>query len=115
MSEALLIQMYGDKDTAVSNEVCSAMKELTHPPVVRRLGCQHFGPLVEANLEYKKKDKELQGQAARVFEGSGPTTEIENLSWWTTSTGNRLPDCQVSVEARKAGEVVQALITPKNL
>ena len=27
---AFLIQMYGDKDAAVSNEVCSAMKELTH-------------------------------------------------------------------------------------
>jgi hypothetical protein len=113
--------------------------------------------LVEASLEYKKKDKELQSQAAmpfrdlpkkdlrvtsvlvndparisgmrlprnwrvphesalhRVFEGSGPTTEIENLSWWTTSTGNKLPDCQVSVETRKVGDVVQALITPENL
>jgi hypothetical protein len=51
----------------------------------------------------------------RTFEGNEPTTEIENLNWWTTSTGARLPDFQVSVETRKAGDVFQALITPENL
>ena len=51
----------------------------------------------------------------RTFEGNEPTTEIENLNWWTTSTGGRLPDFQVSVETRKAGDVFQALITPENL
>jgi hypothetical protein len=113
--------------------------------------------LIEASLDYKQKDKDLQGQAAmpfrdipkkdlrvtsmlandparllgmrlhrnwrvpresalyRAFEGSEPTTEIENLNWWTTSTGSRLPDFQVSVETRKAGDVLQALITPEKL
>ena|ERR1700733_10538831 len=51
----------------------------------------------------------------RTFEGNEPTTEIENLNWWTTSTGGRLPDFQVSVETRKAGDVFQALVTPENL
>ena len=113
--------------------------------------------LIEAGLDYKQKDKNLQHQGAmpfrdppkkdlrvtsvlvndparllgmrlhrkwrvpresalyRTFEGGEPIVEIENLNWWTTSAGSRLPDFQVFVETRKASEMLQALITPEKL
>lgn len=50
-----------------------------------------------------------------VFHGGQTSaTQIENLNWWKTSSGARLPNFEVRVEARKVGDSVQALITPGN-
>jgi hypothetical protein len=51
---------------------------------------------------------------ARVFESGGSAQAQENLSWWRTSSGTRLPDCPISVEARRVGDSVIALLVPEN-
>jgi hypothetical protein len=47
---------------------------------------------------------------AAVFETGGSARAQENLSWWRTSSGARLPNCLVSVEARRVGDSVIALL-----
>jgi hypothetical protein len=47
---------------------------------------------------------------AAVFEIGGSARARENLSWWRTSSGARLPNCPVSVEARRVGDSVIALL-----
>jgi len=51
-----------------------------------------------------------------VFAGSlSDGQQSENLSSWTTSQGRRLAACPIVVEARLAGDAVEALITPLGL
>lgn len=47
------------------------------------------------------------------FEGIEKAEAKENLSWWESSDGTQLPDADVFVQARRAGEGVQGLITPR--
>jgi hypothetical protein len=47
---------------------------------------------------------------ATVFEFGGSARAQENLSWWRTSSGARLPNCPVTVEARRVGDSVIALL-----
>ena len=49
----------------------------------------------------------------RVFQGKPYDEAIENLSWWETSKGFRLPDRLVEVKAKRSWESVDALIIPK--
>jgi hypothetical protein len=49
----------------------------------------------------------------RVFDGGADYLEgLENLSWWESSDGGRLPKCPVKVEARRFGTKIYALIVP---
>lgn len=49
----------------------------------------------------------------RVFEESSTYGEAEeNLSWWETSDGMRLPNLPIRVQAKNFGDGVYALITP---
>jgi hypothetical protein len=47
---------------------------------------------------------------ATVFETGGSAQSRENLGWWRTSSGTRLPNCPVKVEARRVGDSVIALL-----
>jgi hypothetical protein len=47
----------------------------------------------------------------RVFQQNRDDSAIENLSWWETSSGARLPEIQVTVQARRTPNTVQALVT----
>jgi hypothetical protein len=47
---------------------------------------------------------------ASVFEFGGSARAQENLGWWRTSSGARLPNRPVAVEARRVGESVIALL-----
>jgi hypothetical protein len=47
---------------------------------------------------------------ATVFEFGGSARAEENLSWWRTSSGARLPNYPVRVEARRIGDSVIALL-----
>lgn len=47
----------------------------------------------------------------RVFHESQDDSAEEDLSWWETSSGTRLPRMQVKVQARRTLNAVQALIT----
>jgi hypothetical protein len=50
---------------------------------------------------------------SKVFnDGLGLETAQENLSWWETSTGQRLRPCSVEVHAKLNGTSVQALLVP---
>jgi hypothetical protein len=50
----------------------------------------------------------------RVFEtGCGSDEAVENLSFWESSDGTRLPPTKVSVSARFSWDGVDALIVPK--
>lgn len=54
-----------------------------------------------------------QSVIARVLTDNIPELEAsENLSWWTTIDGARLPALPVNVLARRAGRRVHVLITP---
>jgi hypothetical protein len=48
----------------------------------------------------------------RVFHQNGDGAAGEDLSWWETSSGTRLPEMHVDVQARRTPDTVQALITP---
>ena len=50
----------------------------------------------------------------KVFTGSSNTDgqAVENLSWWESSDGSRLPDAKVQVEARSGRDCVLAIVTP---
>lgn len=49
----------------------------------------------------------------QVFEnGQARANAVEDLSWWETSTGSSLDPLPVSVEVRRNGETVQAIVTP---
>jgi len=50
---------------------------------------------------------------AAVFEFGGSARAQENLNWWRTSSGARLPNCPVTVEARRVGDSVIALLVAK--
>jgi hypothetical protein len=47
---------------------------------------------------------------AAVFKFGGSARAQETLGWWRTSSGARLPNCQVKVEARRVGDSVIALL-----
>ncbi len=47
---------------------------------------------------------------ATIFEFGGSARAQENLLWWRTSSGARLPNCPVTVEARRVGDSVIALL-----
>jgi phosphoglycolate phosphatase-like HAD superfamily hydrolase len=47
----------------------------------------------------------------RVFNSGGDGVASEDLSWWETSSGTRLPAMTVNVEARRTADALQALIT----
>jgi len=47
---------------------------------------------------------------ATVFETGGSARSRENLGWWRTSSGARLPNCPVTVEAKRVGDSVIALL-----
>ncbi len=48
-----------------------------------------------------------------VFEGGSKSAESdENLGWWESSDGTRLPSTPIHVKARRAWEGVEGLITP---
>ena len=50
----------------------------------------------------------------QVFHGRFDTDEaMEDLSWWESSSGTRLPSRSVRVQARKMGTGVHVLITPR--
>jgi hypothetical protein len=49
----------------------------------------------------------------RVFQGMPPGEAIETLSTWETSKGFTLPDRLIEIQAQRAWESVDALITPK--
>jgi hypothetical protein len=51
---------------------------------------------------------------ARVFESGGYGESLEDLSWWTTSSGSRLNACPVTVKARKSWDAVVALLIPRS-
>lgn len=51
----------------------------------------------------------------RVFQGIPYGEAVENLSWWETSKGFRLPDRVVEVKARRSWDSVDALIFPIRL
>jgi hypothetical protein len=49
----------------------------------------------------------------RVFEDGSPCSEAhEDLAWWESTDGTRLPGCGVRVQAKRIGESVHALIVP---
>jgi hypothetical protein len=51
----------------------------------------------------------------RVFEGHSPDGDAdENLDWWESSDGNRLPSIPIRVHARRVWDRVEALIVPAN-
>jgi hypothetical protein len=45
-----------------------------------------------------------------AFKLGGSARAQENLNWWRTSSGSKLPYCQVNVEARRIGDSVIALM-----
>jgi hypothetical protein len=47
---------------------------------------------------------------AAVFKFGSTARAQENLGWWRTSSGAQLPNCPVSVEARRVGDSVIALL-----
>jgi len=47
---------------------------------------------------------------ARVFETGCSARAQENLNWWRTSSGGQLPNCPITVEARRVGDAVVALL-----
>jgi len=47
---------------------------------------------------------------AAVFETGDSARARENLSWWRTSSGTRLPNFPVRVEAKRVGDSVIALL-----
>jgi hypothetical protein len=50
----------------------------------------------------------------RVFDGETPEGQgAEDLSWWESSDGSRLPTAKVLVQARSGWDGVRALITPR--
>jgi len=51
---------------------------------------------------------------AAVFETGCSARGKENLSLWRTSSGSRLPNCPVSVEARQVGDSVIALLVAED-
>lgn len=51
-----------------------------------------------------------QSVIASVFHLGGSARASENLSWWRTSSGAKLPHCAVIVEARRIGESIIALL-----
>jgi len=48
-----------------------------------------------------------------VFDGTTYGEAREDLDWWSTSDGSRLPGCQVTVKAKKSGQSVVALLIPE--
>jgi len=50
----------------------------------------------------------------RSDDGAGQASGEENLGAWEFSNGNRLPDCQVWIDARKAGDRTIAIVQPVN-
>lgn len=51
----------------------------------------------------------------RVFKGDARDGQaLEDLSWWESSDGDRLPSCKVLVQARRSWHAVQALVTPRS-
>jgi hypothetical protein len=50
----------------------------------------------------------------KVFTGSAVDGQaVEDLAWWESSDGSRLPSAKVLVEARGGRDSVRAIITPK--
>jgi len=50
----------------------------------------------------------------KVFTGSAADGEaVEDLAWWESSDGSRLPSAKVLVQARSGRDGVRAIITPK--
>ena len=47
----------------------------------------------------------------RVFHDKTEASDEEDLSWWETSSGTRLPEMRVIVQARRTPNTVQALLT----
>ncbi len=48
-----------------------------------------------------------------VFESGGSGLADENLSWWRTSSGSRLPNIPIKVQARRVGDSAIALLIPE--
>jgi hypothetical protein len=49
----------------------------------------------------------------RVHEGEALEEAVEDLSWWESSDGSRLPSAKVLVQARRGWDGIRALITPR--
>ncbi len=49
----------------------------------------------------------------RVFESGGNGAMLEDLDWWTTSSGSHLAPCPVLVKAKKNWNAVVALLIPQ--
>lgn len=52
-----------------------------------------------------------QSIISRAFEENRDGTALEDLAWWGTSSGTRLPSMRINVQARRIDNTVQALIT----
>src|SRR5713226_4997198 len=65
---------------------------------------------------YLPKNWKVPGESvvASVFEFGGSAHARENLGWWCTSSGTRLPNCPVMVEARRVGDSVIALLVAED-
>ncbi len=65
---------------------------------------------------YLPKNWKVPGESvvASVFEFGGSAHARENLGWWCTSSGTRLPNCPVTVEARRVGDSVIALLVAED-
>jgi hypothetical protein len=48
---------------------------------------------------------------SEVFHHGGSVSAIEDLGWWTSKSGTVLPARRIRVEARRAGDSVEALVT----
>jgi hypothetical protein len=67
----------------------------------------------EGILFHKQWRVPSESVISRVFASGGDGESLEDLSWWTTSSGSQLNACAVAVKARKNWEAVIALLIPR--
>jgi hypothetical protein len=66
----------------------------------------------EGILLHKQWRVPSESVIACVFESGDYGESVEDLSWWTTTSGSRLNACPVKVKAQKSWDAVIALLIP---
>jgi len=89
-------------------------EECKPKPALRAVHVTVNGAAREAGIQFHRNWRvPKESVISRVFEEGGYSEATEDLSWWTTSDGGSLGQCEVVVKARKSWESVQALLIPK--